>query len=190
VYTKDQLAELFFHEISGLCQAAGMTESEQRSASRDLVEAAVSLPSKEHLMVAEIREGELVQLLHYDPVAALRFLASSIGGLIEAGSLIYGEIGASNLIALACTAIACFACFKGLKHTASRAEGALFLAVYESRYHIASRKEAEERFAKLCESEGGVGPEDFGAALQGLLDLDCIKESNGNLIIRKPVIMH
>lgn len=189
MYTKDQLAGLFFHEISSVCQAAGMTETEQRCASRALVEAAVSLPSKEHLMAAKIREGELVQLLHYDPVAAVRFLASLIGGLIGAGSLIDGEIGASNLIALACTAIACLARFKGLKHTASRAEGALFLAVYESRYHIASRKQAEERFAKLCESEGGVRPEDFGAALQGLLDLDCIKESNGNLSIKKPVIM-
>ena len=179
MYTKDQLAELFFHEISGLCQAAGMTESEQRSASRDLAEAAVTLPSKDYLMIAEVREGELVQLVHYDPVAAVSFLASLIGGVIGAGSL----------IALACAAIGCLASLKELRDTASRAEGVLFLAVYESRHHVASRKQAEKRFGELCESEGGVRPEDFGAALQGLLDLDCIKESNGNLSIKKPVIM-
>ncbi len=179
---QEKLAELFYDQISEVCQAAGMTESEQRSASRELVEAAISFlkPSKEHLMTAEVRKGELTQVVHYDLVAAAGFLASLVSGII----------GTGTPILLACAVIGCLTSLKGLRKLTSRAEGILFWAVYESHYHIASRKQAEERFKELCEVESSVSPEDFSAALQGLLDLCCIKESNGNLIVADQVIVY
>jgi hypothetical protein len=179
---REELTELFYHQISEVCQVVGMTEPQQRSASRELVEAAISFlrPSKEHLMAAEMREGELVQVVHYDLAAAVGFLTSLVSGII----------GTGTSVSLACAVIGCLTSLKGLKKLTSRAEGILFWAVYESHYHIASRKQAKERFKELCEIDDSVNPEDFSAALQGLLDVGCIKESDGNLIVAEQVIVH
>lgn len=179
MYTKDQIAELFYVEITEVCQAAGKTEAEHRSDSKKLVEEAVSQPSKEHLMAAKIRDGELVELTYYDPLRAIAFLASLFGAVIGAGSL----------IAVAFATVACLASLKGLRDTTSRAEGLLFLAVYESPGHMARRKEAEKRFKELCKLEDGVSPEDFSSAFLGLIRLDCIKQTDGYLSIKQRVML-
>lgn len=179
--TSEQIARLFFEQISGALQAAGKTEAEQRFASKALVDAAVTFlpPEKDHLVVAELQNGELTQVVHFNPVAAISLLASLLGGVIGAGST----------IALACAVVGCLASLKELRDSVPRAQGVLFLAVYESPKHIASRKQAEQRFNELCESDHGVRAEDFASALQGLLTLGCIKEVEGGLKVVERVLV-
>jgi hypothetical protein len=182
VHTQDHLANLVFDGLGQVCQAVGSTESEQRSASKGLVEVATSIlgPSDRYLMVAKVQAAELQQAVYYDPVAATGFIAGLIGGII----------GAANPVVVGCAVVGCLASLKGLRKAISRAEGILFWTVYERPHHVVPRKQAEGRFKELCESEDGVQPADFSAALQGLLDLGCIEESEGNLSVAGVVIVY
>jgi hypothetical protein len=181
VDTDDQLAELFSHELEGVFQAAELTESQRRTKSREFVTAATTVLDRsiDWLITVELDEGKLPQVVQYDAVAAAGFLAGLIGGVV----------GAAHWLLLACAVVACLASLKGLRHTVSRAQGILFWTVYEKPRHSASRTQAEARFAALCQAEDGVQPADFGAALQGLLDLGCIKEHEGRLTVDEVVIV-
>jgi hypothetical protein len=179
--TSEQTAHLFFEQISGVLQAAGKTEAEQRFASKALVDAAVTFlpPEKDHLVVAELLNGELTQVVHFNPVAAIGLLANLVGGMI----------GAESAVALACAVVGCLASLKELRDSVPRAQGVLLLAVYESTNHIASRKQAERRFNELCELDDRVRAEDFESALQGLLTLGCIKETTSGLQVVDHVLV-
>jgi len=176
---KDEIVELLYSEISEVCRLAQRTEDQQWLDSIELADSAVGVLTKQLLTMAELKEGDVTELVHYDTTAAVVFLLGLIEGAVGATTM----TGVGMLLVVSSAVVSCLLSLKRLGRRASRAESMVFLAVYESPHRAATRQQVEKRFRELSEEDRGVSETDFAAALQGLLDLGIIKEVGGRLLV-------
>jgi hypothetical protein len=119
------------------------------------------------------------QVIHYNPRAAATVVLSAVAGVAGASiPWLWALIVLTGLIAL-----------RDLQYRATPAESILFVKLYDSDGHSATREDARDRFNRACEGVNGVSPEDFPVALNGLMTLGCVQEADGLIYVKETVII-